>query len=96
MGGGSQTALHLYIYNKVEFCSSQSTILNMFLFESNFAFFFFTGEANDDQPFVPNNEKSTEYDPNLYLYSVSMLTKRAQHFVPVIEPNLCLQYAQQR
>lgn len=31
-----------------------------------------TGEATDDQPFVPNNEKPTEYDPNLYLYSVSV------------------------
>lgn len=33
--------------------------------------FFFIGEAGDDQPFVVGNEKSSEYDPNLYLYSVS-------------------------
>lgn len=39
-------------------------------FMSRMFFFSFTGEATDDQPFVPNNEKPTEYDPNLYLYSV--------------------------
>lgn len=33
--------------------------------------FVFTGEAGDDQPFVSNNEKAAQYDPNLYLYSVS-------------------------
>lgn len=31
----------------------------------------FIGEAGDDQPFVVGSEKSAEYDPNLYLYSVS-------------------------
>ncbi|XP_031632483.1 solute carrier family 12 member 4 isoform X2 [Contarinia nasturtii] len=33
------------------------------------------GEATDDQPFVPNNEKPTEYDPNLYLYSDEIDTR---------------------
>lgn len=35
-------------------------------------FFLFIGEAGDDQPFVVGSEKSSEYDPNLYLYSVSI------------------------
>lgn len=30
------------------------------------------GEPTDDQPFVSGNDKSSEYDPNLYLYSVSI------------------------
>lgn len=30
-----------------------------------------TGEAGDDQPFVAGSEKASDYDPNLYLYSVS-------------------------
>lgn len=38
-------------------------------------------EATDDQPFVPNNEKPAEYDPNLYLYLVSMNSK---HFFIVM------------
>ncbi|XP_055312434.1 solute carrier family 12 member 4 isoform X3 [Sitodiplosis mosellana] len=39
-------------------------------------------EATDDQPFVPNNEKPTEYDPNLYLYSDELDTRpRASTFV---------------
>lgn len=46
------------------------TFKNMFLIHL-ICFSFHIGEANDDQPFVPNNEKSSEYDPNLYLYSVS-------------------------
>lgn len=34
------------------------------------------GEAGDDQPFVVGSEKSAEYDPNLYLYSVSIFITR--------------------
>lgn len=35
-------------------------------------FLLITGEATDEQPFVSNNDKSAQYDPNLYLYSVSI------------------------
>uniref|UniRef100_A0A6B2E4U6 Putative amino acid transporter n=1 Tax=Phlebotomus kandelakii TaxID=1109342 RepID=A0A6B2E4U6_9DIPT len=33
------------------------------------------GDATDDQPFVANNEKSTHYDTNLYLYSEEIDTR---------------------
>lgn len=38
-------------------------------------FFSFLGEATDDQPFVSKTDV-TQYDPNLYLYSVSFLLKK--------------------
>lgn len=45
-----------------------------------FSFFFsFIAEATDDQPFVANNEKPTDYDPNLYLYSVKNFKNFVQH-----------------
>lgn len=31
-----------------------------------------SGEATDDQPFVSKNDVTAQYDPNLYLYSVSV------------------------
>lgn len=31
----------------------------------------FIGDATDEQPFVSKSETKSQYDPNLYLYSVS-------------------------
>lgn len=58
-----------FLYRK-----KQTNKLNFISHLRFFFLLFLTGEATDDQPFVPNNEKPTEYDPNLYLYSVCVIS----------------------